>query len=234
MANIIDDPDSLQQLAASVMGVQQAGQGTGASRGQSTAAAAAGERGQAASAQQMQEGLCSSIAAHGLEDEESVSHVLRQLQLECEPSSNSSSGDEVAHKRQQQRELEDLDLRLQAALEQQRQVKAELHRHQNWQQLAAAPGEQGTDALKQQQQQSRQHADEEGTKASWPNGAAAVAEDDQQFEGSDEHRQYLELEHEVQQMLEATSAAAAAAERMRSRTDQQYLSQILGEPDKDN
>jgi hypothetical protein len=43
------------------------------------------------------------------------------------------------------------------------------------------------------------------------------------------HAQYLELERQVAQMLEATSAAAAAAERMASHSDQAYLQQILGE-----
>lgn len=62
--------------------------------------------------------------------------------------------------------------------------------------------------------------------------AAAVHEDDEGedgFEGTEVHQQYLELEREVQQMLEATTAVAAAAERLQSPSDQQYLSQILGE-----
>jgi hypothetical protein len=43
-----------------------------------------------------------------------------------------------------------------------------------------------------------------------------------------EGSQFLELEREVEAMLEATSAAAAAAERLMSKSDQQYLSKILG------
>ena len=47
-----------------------------------------------------------------------------------------------------------------------------------------------------------------------------VREDDQRF---------MELEREVQEMLEATNVAAAAAERLSGASDQQYLSHILGE-----
>jgi hypothetical protein len=47
-----------------------------------------------------------------------------------------------------------------------------------------------------------------------------VAQDDQRF---------MELEREVQEMLEATNVAAAAAERLSGASDQQYLSHILGE-----
>jgi hypothetical protein len=58
---------------------------------------------------------------------------------------------------------------------------------------------------------------------------SADEEEVDEYEGSEEQRQYLELEREVQQMLEATSAAAAAAAHMQSASDQQYLSEILGE-----
>lgn len=51
--------------------------------------------------------------------------------------------------------------------------------------------------------------------------------DDASVAGAD-GQQFLELEREVEAMLEATNAAAAAAERLSSRSDQRYLSQILG------
>lgn len=231
MGNIIDDPDSLQQLAASVMGGQQGSHSSSrAPGGLNTAAAtaAAAEAAQAASAEPISDEACTSKTTPGVEAEESVSHALHQLQLASEPSSSSSSSEEVARRLQHQRELEELDLRLQAALEEQRQVEAELRRHQQRQQLGPVPGEIDSAAQKQHQQQQqpgKQHAEGQGTKAGQP----GRAEDDDEFEGSEEHRQYLELEREVQEMLEATSAAAAAAERLHSRTDQQYLSEILGE-----
>ncbi|KAF8057295.1 hypothetical protein HT031_006103 [Scenedesmus sp. PABB004] len=59
-------------------------------------------------------------------------------------------------------------------------------------------------------------------------GEAGEAGEEDDFEGSEEQRAYLELEAEVAQMLAATSAAAEAAERLHSASDQQYLSQILG------
>ncbi|KAF6256830.1 hypothetical protein COO60DRAFT_1656523 [Scenedesmus sp. NREL 46B-D3] len=81
-------------------------------------------------------------------------------------------------------------------------------------------------------QQASAAADAAGRAAAAAAAAAAdadeVAAEEDEYEGSEEQRQYLELEREVQQMLEATSAAAAAATHMQSATDQQYLSEILG------
>lgn len=92
---------------------------------------------------------------------------------------------------------------------------------------ADSPTAAATLAEEAEQQQELEGGEEEGQQQQGPVRAPPLVEG---FASTEEQQQYLELEREVAEMQKMLEEATAAAERgQQSHSDQQYLSEILGE-----